>query len=143
VLQYIIQLGNRKNIMSFSKFKHLATDDFQKRDGNFSPRNGIPDSIDVYDDYIRLTFKNTSERSARDFAERFAARNKIQFKNIDSCQDGDYEDDWVTSFLYPVDVKDEVAYCPECGESAGLAFLNDNEINCNKCGAEFISPLHK
>lgn len=121
--------------MSFEKFKHLSTDDFQKRDGSYSPRSGIPDSINVYDDYIILTFKNTSERTARNYAEDFASRYKIQFSKIDSCQDGDYEDDWVSSFLYPKEHDD--AICPKCGTSAGPAYLNDEDINCNKCGETF------
>ena len=86
--------------MSFLEFTNLATDDYQKRDGAY-PKSNVPDSIDVYDDYMLFSFKNTSERSGREFAEMFALRNKIQFKTIDSNQSGDYEDDWIEVFLYP------------------------------------------
>ena len=98
--------------MSFKEFTNLATDDYQKRDGAY-PKSDVPDSIDVYDDHMMFSFKNTSERSGREFVEMFALRNKIPFSKIDSDQDGDYEDDWISVFLYP---KTEDAPEPEMKE---------------------------
>ena len=37
-------------------------------------------------------------------------------------------------------VKPGDAICPNCGESAGPAYLNDDEINCYFCGEEFNNP---
>ena len=130
--------------MSFSKFKHLSTDDYQKRDGAY-PVSDIPTDIRVQDDYIIFSFKNTSEGTARAFAKMFAGHNKIQFSKIDSSQDGDYEDDWVEVFLYPKTEEvepveeDELAICPTCHTSAGPAYLNDDVINCNQCGETFYN----
>ena len=131
--------------MSFQQFTNLATDDYQKRDGAY-PKSDIPDSINVYDDYILFSFKNTSEGTGRAFAKMFAGHHKIDFKEIDSNQDGDYEDDWINVFLYPkdevepeVEAEPENAVCPVCHTSAGPAYLNDDEINCNQCGETFYN----
>ena len=94
--------------MSFLDFTNLATDDYQKRDGNYSPKSNVPDSIDVYDDYMLFSFKNTSELAGKRFVNEFARRNQITYKSIDSNQSGDYEDDWIEVFVYPKDNEDDV-----------------------------------
>ncbi len=51
--------------------------------------------------------------------------------------DIDGHDDWNDDSFEP---KEGDAVCPNCGASAGPAYLNDEEINCNMCGDEFLNP---
>jgi hypothetical protein len=84
------------------KYKTLATKDFQKRDGDYTS-SGVPDTISVSgwknEFTIRFDFKNTSERDATKWAERYLKQRqgKDSFK-FSSGQDGDYKDDWVQVF---------------------------------------------
>lgn len=75
-------------------YKHLATDDYQNRNGNF-PKSDIPTSITVSDDKIQLSFKSTTEKNALKFAEKFVSSNIKEKVVMSARQDGDYEDDWV------------------------------------------------
>ena len=83
------------------KLFSLATNDYQNRRGQY-PTGGIPDTIDVFERnskvFIAFSFKNTSEISADRWVRNYL-KNKIGVDpiNIDTYQDGDYQNDWVVS----------------------------------------------
>ena len=83
------------------KLFSLATNDYQNRRGQY-PTGGVPDTIDVFERngkvFIEFSFKNTSEISADRWVRNYL-KNKIGVDpiNIDTYQDGDYQNDWVIS----------------------------------------------
>ena len=83
------------------KLFSLATNDYQNRRGQY-PTGGVPDTIDVFERnskvFIEFSFKNTSEISADRWVRNYL-KNKIGVDpiNIDTYQDGDYQNDWVVS----------------------------------------------
>ena len=83
------------------KLFSLATNDYQNRRGQY-PTGGVPDTIDVFEHnskvFIAFSFKNTSEISADRWVRNYL-KNKIGVDpiNIDTYQDGDYQNDWVVS----------------------------------------------
>ena len=83
------------------KLFSLATNDYQNRRGQY-PTGGVPDTIDVFERnskvFIAFSFKNTSEISADRWVRNYL-KNKIGVNpiNIDTYQDGDYQNDWVVS----------------------------------------------
>lgn len=75
--------------------KSVITDDYQNRGGNY-PRSGVPDSLDSWKgNELTATFKNTDERTAKAWLERFCKQSGFPPKKLDTWQDGDYRDDWV------------------------------------------------
>ena len=93
--RYVKSSSEQQNYL-YEKLKSLATDDYQNRDGDY-PRSNVADTVAVSPAYISCEFKNTSENSAARWLESFLSRNgvKVNIKDIDTWQDGDYEDDWV------------------------------------------------
>lgn len=89
---------NREEILA------LATRDYQHRDGDY-PRSNVADSINVYERQdgtfeIEADFKNTSESTAKRWIEKFVEQHNLTIiKAADSCQDGDYHDDWVRAWV--------------------------------------------
>ena len=83
------------------KLFSLVTNDYQNRRGQY-PTGGVPDTIDVFERnskvFIAFSFKNTSEISADRWVRNYL-KNKIGVDpiNIDTYQDGDYQNDWVVS----------------------------------------------
>ena len=83
------------------KLFSLATNNYQNRRGQY-PTGGVPDTIDVFERnskvFIAFSFKNTSEISADRWVRNYL-KNKIGVDpiNIDTYQDGDYQNDWVVS----------------------------------------------
>ena len=83
------------------KLFSLATNDYQNRRGQY-PTGGVPDTIDVFERnskvFIAFSFKNTSEISADRWVRNYL-KNKIGVDpiNIDTYQDGDYQNDWIVS----------------------------------------------
>ena len=83
------------------KLFSLATNDYQNRRGQY-PTGGVPDTIDVFERnskvFIAFSFKNTSEISADRWVRNYL-KNKIGVDpfNVDTYQDGDYQNDWVVS----------------------------------------------
>ena len=83
------------------KLFSLATNDYQNRRGQY-PTGGVPDTIDIFERnskvFIEFSFKNTSEISADRWVRNYL-KNKIGVDpiNIDTYQDGDYQNDWVVS----------------------------------------------
>lgn len=84
--------------------KSVETDDYQNRGGGY-PRSGVPDSIQTWGGYYKAErhnflsaeFKNTDERTARAWMERFCTNNGFKPSKIESEQTGDYRDDWVNA----------------------------------------------
>lgn len=87
--------------------KNLATNDYQKRGGNF-PQSGIPDTIAVFEQrggvYVRAHFKNTTESGAQQWLERKirqtvapGASSTDLSAEFETYQDGDYTNDWVVA----------------------------------------------
>ena len=90
------------------KLFNLATEDYQNRRGQY-PTAGVPDTIDVFEYnskiFIEFSFKNTSEISADRWVRNYL-KNKIGVDpiNIDTYQDGNYQNDWVvTQAQYPIE----------------------------------------
>ena len=83
------------------KLFSLATNDYQNRRGQY-PTGEVPDTINVFERnskvFIAFSFKNTSEISADRWVRNYL-KNKIGVDpiNIDTYQDGDYQNDWVVS----------------------------------------------
>ena len=83
------------------KLFSLATNDYQNRRGQY-PTGGVPDTIDVFERnskvFIAFSFKNTSEISADRWVRNYL-KNKIGVDpfNVDTYQDGDYQNDWVVT----------------------------------------------
>ena len=83
------------------KLFSLATNDYQNRRGQY-PTGGVPDIIDVFERngkvFIEFSFKNTSEISADRWVRNYL-KNKIGVDpfNVDTYQDGDYQNDWVVT----------------------------------------------
>lgn len=83
----------------FDRLKPLATEDYQKRHGNY-PSSNVPDSIRVEEDYITMDFKNTSESTAAAFMENFLNKHDIKLLGrVQTDQTGDYKDDWVEAYV--------------------------------------------
>lgn len=78
-----------------SAWGNVATEDFQKRGGNF-PESGKPDVIRVYSNAARFEFKDTSENEASSFVNNFVKAKKLPVKDVSTRQTGDYNNDWVT-----------------------------------------------
>lgn len=78
--------------------KDFETDDYQKRDGDY-PKSKIPVTVQVCDNEIVFSFKNTSESEASKWAKKFAKVNCLDIEECGSCQDGDYHDDWVIASI--------------------------------------------
>lgn len=76
--------------------KSVETDDYQNRKGNY-PRAGVPDSIQLWDGHLSAEFKNTDERTAKAWMERFCTNNGFKPKKVETEQTGDYRDDWVNA----------------------------------------------
>lgn len=86
-----------------TRLKILHNDDYQNRKNNY-PKSDIPTSINVQNDSIVLSFKNTSETIAKRFAENLIKAKSGELKipkslkiDIKTYQDGDYHDDWVNA----------------------------------------------
>lgn len=81
---------------AFAKFD---TEDYQRRDGSY-PQSGVPDSVHAgaYEGevWLEFMFKNTSEKAAKAWAKKFMDSKKLPYTSIESSQDGDYHDDWVS-----------------------------------------------
>jgi len=84
------------------RLKGLATDDYQKRVGDY-PRSGIPTSIQVWEENrsisVEAMFKNTSEKTADRWMRRFLSGKvgePAKNAKYQAYQSGDYHDDWVT-----------------------------------------------
>lgn len=77
-------------------FAHLATGNFQNRKGDQYPNSGIPDVIDVQGDEASFEFKNTSEKQAQQWVEQYLKSKNVKYSSIQTSQDGDYHDDWVS-----------------------------------------------
>lgn len=108
--EFILEVGDRIQIVENSnweqKLKDFDTMDYQHRNGN-SIRTGIPDTIQYWKNEskqkIELTFsfKNTSEKEAMNWVKRNAVYilpSEIKYE-MDSAQDGDYQDDWVSVYF--------------------------------------------
>ena len=80
------------------KILTIATDDYQNRNGAY-PKPGIPDMIDVNIQegkfIFEISFKDTTESNAKFWVTNFVKDHKLKVNNIESWQDGDYQDDWV------------------------------------------------
>lgn len=74
--------------------EQFATDDYQKRRGNY-PKPNVPTSIDAYNDVLEFSFKNTDEDAGKKFVMSFCSKNDLVTKSITSCQDGDFQNDWI------------------------------------------------
>lgn len=74
--------------------QQFATDDYQKRRGNY-PKSNVPTSIDAYNDTLEFSFKNTDEETDKKFVVSFCSKNGLVTKSISSCQDGDFHNDWI------------------------------------------------
>ena len=90
--------------MNKEDFLALKNPDFQHRyneRGADYPESDIPDTIDVsvFNDNvgeIRCDFKNTDERVAERWLERYLEKNNLNLKGkIYTQQDGDYHNDWI------------------------------------------------
>lgn len=83
--------------------KTYKTEDYQNRDGSY-PKSDIPVSLNVYESnhyvFIEASFKNTNESIGKKWMENFL-KNKFQNKydsiyiELDSWQEGDYQNDWI------------------------------------------------
>jgi hypothetical protein len=76
--------------------KSVETDDYQNRSGGF-PRSGVPDFLQSWDGRLSAEFKNTDERTAKAWMERFCTNNGFKPKKVETEQTGDYRDDWVSA----------------------------------------------
>ena len=94
--------------MTKEEFLELVTDDYQGR-GTNSPKSGIPDSIEILDNYIHCenlyllmaTFNNTDEKTAESWLIEFVKKHKLT-TSLDSAllhQHGNYKDEWVTASI--------------------------------------------
>ena len=76
----------------------LATDDYQNRNGDY-PDAGEPDVIQVYKAggtyNVEASFKNIPESLAERWLKNYLSQKGFDIEKIDTCQDGDYQDDWV------------------------------------------------
>jgi hypothetical protein len=79
------------------ELKKFETDDYQHRGGNY-PRSDKPDTIQVTGTEIECDFKNTSQSSAERWLSGFLKQHGFTFTGLDSCQDGDYDNDWVRAW---------------------------------------------
>ncbi len=79
------------------ELKKLATDDYQHRGGGY-PSSGKAVDIQVYGNNVEASFKNTSEGTAKSWLKKFLENNGYKIDKLDSCQDGDYHDDWVRAY---------------------------------------------
>ena len=85
----------------YEELKVFITDDYQNRNGNY-PESDEPDTINIYNSNlnnasIELSFKNTSESSAKRWLYKFL-RSKgfnLDEDDINTYQDGEYHNDWV------------------------------------------------
>ena len=84
----------------YNELKKYASDDYQNRDGNY-PKSNVPDTIEVDIESIECIFKNTPEHIARKWLIKLLRSNNFVFDEYDvaTCQDGDYYDDWVKSYI--------------------------------------------
>lgn len=93
---------NKQNEQKMKKnlqleLKKLETDDYQERGSNY-PKCNIPDTISVRENTIECEFKNTDEKTAAAWLERYLRNNGFAVKrHVEAFQSGDYEDDWVTA----------------------------------------------
>jgi len=76
--------------------KSVETDDYQNRGGNY-PRSNVPDMIQTWGGNLSAEFKNTDERTAKAWMERFCTNNGFKPKKVETEQTGDYRDDWVNA----------------------------------------------
>lgn len=76
--------------------KSVETDDYQNRGGSY-PRSNVPDHIQSWNGHLSAEFKNTDERTAKAWMERFCTNNGFKPKKIETEQTGDYRDDWVNA----------------------------------------------
>ena len=76
--------------------KSVETDDYQNRGGSY-PRSNVPDSIQTWGGNLSAEFKNTDERTAKAWMERFCTNNGFKPKKVETEQTGDYRDDWVNA----------------------------------------------
>lgn len=86
-----------KNETLTEALSKLATDDYQKRGGNY-PRCNVADSVTVHGNVVTCDFKNTTESAARKWLENHLALNGFKIRGeAKAWQSGDYHDDWVTA----------------------------------------------
>ena len=84
----------QKNAKKEIDLKKYETDDYQNRGGNY-PKSDIPDTIRAYKNSLEFSFKNTFESDGEYWVKDFAITEELPIKNIESRQDGDYQDDWI------------------------------------------------
>lgn len=90
-------------IFEASRFSKFSDEDFQNRGDNY-PKSGVPVSIQAThwkgEDTMEFSFKNTSERIAQKWVEKWLrSKNIVWLGKIESNQAGDYRDDWVDVFV--------------------------------------------
>lgn len=80
----------------YEELKVFATDDYQNRNGDY-PESDEPDTINVYKSSIEVSFKNTSESSAKRWLYKFLKSKGfiLDEDDIYTYQDGEYHNDWV------------------------------------------------
>lgn len=83
--------------MNLAKF---SNEDYQNRHAaGDAPRSNKPDSItghgNLSNGWIEVSFKNTTERDAKEIAMRVLREVAGKASSITTYQDGDYHDDWV------------------------------------------------
>jgi hypothetical protein len=86
---------------TFKDLQGLETNDYQNRRGNY-PKAGVADSIEVYKGQfgpeVSGSFKNTNQPDAEAWMKRFVEMKGFEVIKVESIQDGDYQNDWVTAF---------------------------------------------
>ena len=94
-------MKNKEQVFNFAN--QFATDDYQKRNGNY-PKSNMPDTINVNQNDVGVamyfSFKNTDETTAKRWVERkYVSQIQSKFPDVKSLvtaqQSGDYQDDWI------------------------------------------------
>ena len=94
--------------MTKEEFLELATDNYQGRGSNY-PKSGIPDSIEILNNYMHhenvyflmVTFNNTDEKTAESWLNEFVKKHKLisLWNSASAHQHGNYKDEWVTASI--------------------------------------------
>ena len=87
-----------KNSDIYEILKPCATNDYQKRDGDY-PDSDVPNAIYVSEFDIVCSFKNTLEEVAQHWLYKYLTSFGLELNEDSICtrQDGDYWNDWVVA----------------------------------------------
>ena len=86
----------------YDQLKTLQTRDYQNRGGNY-PESDVPDSINIMtgknndECFVDADFKNTDEKTASRWLQKYLEEKGFKVSSITTQQDGDYADDWVSA----------------------------------------------